>query len=372
MARVVVIGAGIVGASAAQRLSAAGADVVLIDNLAAGGATAAGAGIIATVSSKPADVDAEAFRFAAARYYPGLVELCAAAGLAGHSYASVGQLRLAFDDAEADALRVESERILDLLRRFGPAGVGTPELLTGAAIREAFPQVAPMAGGLLLPEVARVDGNAMRHALVELAAGAGAVRLTGSARPDIRNDGVVGVRTQQGYFAADAVLIAAGAWTGQLVDLGVQPQRGQIVHLTLPGSAGLPTLDTVAGHYLLTFPDDRVVVGATRETGSGFDTATTAGGLAQVLTQGMSLVPSLAAATWIETRVGLRPMSHDGLPYLGAVPGTDRLWIATGMGAGGLTLGPYCGAVIADHIIASLRGAQSVPAIPASYHPGRA
>src|ERR1700712_1697717 len=142
MARVVVIGAGIVGASAALRLSTAGIEVTVIDNQSAGGATAAGAGIIATISSKPTDAESEQFRFTAARYYPELTEICSAAGLSGHSYAAAGQLRLAFDDSEAEALVPELARASALVHRFGPAGVGSPELLTGAAILTRFPMGA--------------------------------------------------------------------------------------------------------------------------------------------------------------------------------------------------------------------------------------
>ncbi len=371
MARVVVIGAGIVGASAAHRLSGAGVEVTLVDNQSVGGATAAGAGIVATISSRSADAETEAFRFAAARYYPELVEICSEAGLSGHSYAAVGQLTLAADDPEAEALSTELTRASALVGRFGPAAVGRPELLTSTTIRSRFPLVGPTAGGLWLPEVARVDGDAMRRALVELAVRSGATRVTGSATPEVRSRQVIGARTEHGIIEADAVLVAAGAWSGPMTHTAVQPQRGQIVHLRLPGAAQLPTLDTAAGHYLLTFPGDRVVIGATRETGSGFDPSLTAGGVAQVLRQGVSLVPALAGATWIEARVGLRPVSHDGLPYLGALPAVDGLWVATGMGPSGLTVGPYCGAVVADHILASFDG-NAAPAIPASYRPDRA
>jgi D-amino-acid dehydrogenase len=84
----------------------------------------------------------------------------------------------------------------------------------------------------------------------------------------------------------------------------------------------------------------------------------------------MSLVPTLAAATWIETRVGLRPASHDGFPYLGPAPGVDGLWLATGMGPSGLTLGPYCGSVVADQVLARLGGGPT-PVVPAAFDPAR-
>ena len=50
-------------------------------------------------------------------------------------------------------------------------------------------------------------------------------------------------------------------------------------------------------------------MGATRETGSGFDARITAGGVLEVLSNAVSVAPGLAAASLIETRVGLRPLA---------------------------------------------------------------
>ena len=100
------------------------------------------------------------------------------------------------------------------------------------------------------------------------------------------------------------------------------------------------------GHYLLAFDDSRVVAGATRETGSGFDARVTAAGLDEVLTEALRIAPGLAAASHIETRVGLRPAGPDALPLLGPA-GIGGLVVATGLGATGLTLGPLTGATAA-------------------------
>jgi D-amino-acid dehydrogenase len=53
----------------------------------------------------------------------------------------------------------------------------------------------------------------------------------------------------------------------------------------------------------------------------------------------------------IETRVGLRPLSADGLPVLGRVPGVAGAYVATGHGPSGLTLGPYSARVVADLVV---------------------
>lgn len=381
--RIVVLGAGIVGAAAAARLAAAGAQVTVVDSGAAGAATAAGAGIIATVSSRVTDDETTAFRFAAARHYRELLQRCTAAGIGSASYRVAGQLTVALHESETDDLIADFERTADLVDRHGPDSVARPELLTAAELAARYPLVGSTLGGFLAPGVAVVDGRAMRDALLRLAVMSGAQIVSGTAELDATgstgstghagDDRWAGVRTGSSRFDADAVVLAAGAWSAGLADTltgRVEPQRGQIVHLHLPGASALPTLDTFAGHYLLTFPGDRVVIGATRETGSGFDPTLTAGGVAQVLAQGFSLVPALARAGWIEARVGLRPASADGLPYLGRAPGYQNLFLATGMGPSGLTLGPYCGSVIADSVLAQLTGGPA-PAIPSAYHPVR-
>jgi D-amino-acid dehydrogenase len=90
-----------------------------------------------------------------------------------------------------------------------------------------------------------------------------------------------------------------------------------------------------------------VVIGATRETGSGFDARTTAGGVKAVLDHALRIAPGLASGTVHEIRVGLRPLSADGLPFLGTLHGCDNVVVATGNGPTGLQLGPYSGLLAA-------------------------
>ena len=101
---------------------------------------------------------------------------------------------------------------------------------------------------------------------------------------------------------------------------------------------------------MVPWPDNRVVVGATRETGSGFDARTTVSGVREVLGEALRVAPGLAAAEIREIRVGLRPYTQDLLPVLGPVPGRKNVWLATGHGPTGLQLGPYSGKLIADLI----------------------
>jgi D-amino-acid dehydrogenase len=104
-------------------------------------------------------------------------------------------------------------------------------------------------------------------------------------------------------------------------------------------------MSSIGGPYILAF-GRRVVTGATHED-VGFDYRVTAGGLAGLLTQALHVAPGLANASWIETRIGFRPMSPDRLPVIGPIPGIDGAFVATGLGAHGLTLGPAAGTIAA-------------------------
>ncbi|MEU0570742.1 FAD-dependent oxidoreductase, partial [Nonomuraea sp. NPDC005983] len=150
---------------------------------------------------------------------------------------------------------------------------------------------------------------------------------------------------------ADLVVVAAGAWAGEVcrplgVDLPVFPRRGQIVHATLDGvdTGFWPIVLPRSGPYLLGFPDSRVVIGATVED-VGFAPRVTMGGLNEVLEAGLRVAPGLANATVTETRVGLRPVYAPGPAVLDRL--TDRVLVATGLSAYGLTAGPFAGKVVA-------------------------
>ena len=101
---------------------------------------------------------------------------------------------------------------------------------------------------------------------------------------------------------------------------------------------------------MVCWPDQRVVVGATREASAGFNPVTTVEGLMEVMYEAIRVAPGLRTASIREIRVGLRPLSQDGMPVVGSVPGHPRVHVVTGHGPVGLHLGPYSGKVAADAI----------------------
>ncbi|MBX6341940.1 MAG: FAD-dependent oxidoreductase, partial [Thermomicrobiaceae bacterium] len=202
---------------------------------------------------------------------------------------------------------------------------------------------------------ARMDGRRLRDALQRAAQRRGATVLRGDARPVREGDRVTAVEVDGRRIGADAVIVAAGAWSPRIgeqvgVRIPVYPQRGQILHLEVPGAAAgrWPIVLGFHSHYILTFPESRVVAGATREDGAGYDVRMTAGGVHEALSEALRVAPGLASATLREVRIGLRPASPDHLPLLGRAPGLANVYLATGHGPSGLQLGPYSGAAVAD------------------------
>lgn len=363
--RIVVIGSGVTGASAAYELARQGADTVLVDAAHEGGATAAGAGIVCPWSGR----EEEPLALAGAADYPRLLAALAEDGEPEVGHRRVGALLLP-PPGEFESAR---KRVKD--RAADHPHAGAVSVLDGAEAAALFPPLRPLGESafLHLAGAARLDGRLLRAALRRAGRRHGLRTLEGGARIETGGGRVRGVRVGGELLGADAVIAAAGAWSPALLDpLGVSvrvtPQRGQIVHLRLPGTetGGWPVVLPGTGHYLLAFDDSRVVAGATREDGSGFDHRVTAGGLAEVLGQALAVAPGLADATHVETRIGFRPTGPDGLPLLGTVPSVEGLVVANGLGPEGLTAGPYAG-----HIAARLALGHPAPLDLTRYDPSR-
>lgn len=355
MDSVIVVGGGIVGASAAYHLARSGAQVTLIDQAQPGQATATGAGIIAPSTSfrPPAAFFPLAFR--AVAYYDELLASLSNDGERTTGYETAGLLHVATTEEEVARLPLLL-RLFEERRAAGVTNLGEVRLLSGQEARVLFPALGMIHGAIHVPGAARLDGRLMRDALRRAAQVRGARLVVAEQPTTLVREGrrVMQVRANGETFPAERVVLATGAWSVQVADtlgvpLPVYPQRGQILHLVGPVEAGRwPIVVGFHSHYLLSFPDGRVVAGATREDQAGFDVRVTAGGAREVLGEALRVAPGLADFTLHEIRVGLRPATPDGLPILGCVPKLDNVFIATGHGASGLQLGPYSGALVAD------------------------
>ena len=347
--KVIVVGAGILGASAAYHLAREGCEVTLIDRADEGRATAAGAGIVCPWGSPGEDAASYGLLAGGAKYYPDFAAMLAEDGEQDLGYARVGGLYVPADPDELDAVerRVRS--------RAADWPVGHVERLAPSDARTLFPPLRPDQPALLVSGGARVDGRRLVAALHRAAVKHGARFVIGSAELVLQGNRASGVRVEGEVIEADTVVLAAGAWAPKFLEpagvrLAVAPQRGQIVHLRRPGTdtSRWPVLMPLNSYYLLAFEDSRIVVGASRETNSGFDYRLTAAGVAEVLNAGLAVAPGLASWTLDEIRIGFRPLADDNRPKLGPVPGLDNLLVGNGLGPSGLAMGPYCGRLLAE------------------------
>ena len=356
-ADVAVVGGGLLGTALAYELVGLGADVVLVDRHHRDRATDAGAGILSAETTWNPDPDWFSFAMAAASHYRTLIARLADDGLTDTGYARCGLLLVANEPGEDDWFATQAELAL---RR-------SPEVVSEVSPQQAralFPPLGLVRRVLHNPEAARVDGRRITAALHEGALGRGLRRLDGTVTAlRLAGDRVLGIDSDAGAVSCGAVALAAGAWSAAFgeqlgVSVPVVPVKGQIVHMQLPGSADgagavesdsgeWPLVSPVLNHYLVAWPGGRIACGGTYEPDALFDSRPTVAGLAELLRGCLALAPGLGAASVVDVRVGLRPVSPDGLPVLGPVPGRDNLHLLTGHGTEGLLLGPHSAALLA-------------------------
>jgi D-amino-acid dehydrogenase len=370
---VIVIGGGLVGWAVAWALAKRGMPALVIDAADTGAATMAGAGMITPGTNLSPAPGYLPLATAATRHYPGLIAELAAAGTGDTGYATVGAIYVARNESEVPGLDQVEHALLER-RAAGMELIGEVERIDGDRARSLFPPLSPQvrqaiwfAGG------SRVNGRLIRDAFRAAAVTLGCREMTGRAAIERTGNRLRVVDVEGERRHPDTVVISGGAWTGMLADkigvnLPIEPQKGQILHMAWPEdtTGSWPLLESASSHYMLGFPGGKVVAGATRETGSGFDTTVTSRGLHEVLTEALAIAPGIAACRIIETRVGLRPMSPDRMPAIGQLAGLANGWVCTGHGPGGLTLGPY-----SAELVAQLISGEDPEIDPAPYSPNR-
>ncbi|MBC55103.1 MAG: glycine oxidase ThiO [Gammaproteobacteria bacterium] len=168
---------------------------------------------------------------------------------------------------------------------------------------------------------------------------------------------------------ADAFVLAAGAWTGQLLEwlgltLPVVPVKGQML-LYKADKALLRGVVLSNGRYLIPRRDHHILVGSTLEH-AAFDKSITEEAGDSLRSSAERMLPALSALPVRRQWAGLRPGAPDGVPFIGPVPGFSNVYVNAGHYRNGLVLAPAS----ADLLVSLLTGT-TAGLDPAPYDPAR-
>jgi D-amino-acid dehydrogenase len=368
MPDVAVIGGGIAGCAAAALLAEAGASVTLYEREEiAAGASGRNSGIL----QHPMDPATVALYEASLELYAGL----------DHGFAF---------PAEASGLLVVGSDAEALAADRAAVAAAFPELaadwLEGTGLQDAEPTLAAGLCAYRLDTGRPVPPGGATRAWAERARVAGAEIVVGAratvAARDGRLEGVaLGERGSAGdpeaggrVVPADAVVVAAGPWTpaalGSTTWRPVGPLWGVVAQVRLE-QAPRHSIEQ-AGVEALTSPGapdslfSIVTAGGASAVGSTFTPGEPdAAALAPVLLErGARYVPALEDARIEHVRACARPLSVDGRPLLGPVPGLDGVHLITGHGPWGISLGPGSAQAVVQGVLGD--GAAIAPELAAA------
>ncbi len=225
----------------------------------------------------------------------------------------------------------------------------------GEDILTLEPRLAPgVVGGVVTQHLGMLDPYRHTLALLQAAERAGTVMRHGTVLGlGFNEDRLRSVQLSSGDITCERVVVAMGAWTVHAsdwlgIDLPVRPLKGQILRLQVDG----PPMSHLSwgGSYAVTKPDDLVWVGTTEED-AGYDEAPSVQGMQSIMESAMRALPYLADGRVVQHTACLRPVTADGLPILGQVPGRPDVVVATGGGRKGIHLSAVMGRIAADLVL---------------------
>jgi glycine oxidase len=352
---VIVIGAGVIGCAVARELARRGASVQVIERDSPGRrATWAAAGMLSPLGETGGGGPfLELANESLTRFSDFARSLHEESGI-DVEYRTTGKLHVAFADNDADLHALATDPVA---ARFDVS------LLEPAAARELEPALSPeISAALLVQRDHRVNNRLLAQALLGSAVAAGVKFRTANPVASLltKQEYVTGVRLSSGeQIDAAHVVLAAGAWSGQIAGLPrqvpVKPVKGQMFAVdsrTRAGEASSVELGRVVyapDCYIIPRDDGRILVGATIED-VGFRKGPTPRGIAVLMAAATQVVPGLADLPLVETWAGFRPDTPDHMPIIGHEPGLRGLLYATGHYRNGILLAPVTAHCIAELI----------------------
>lgn len=351
-ADIAVIGAGVAGLCSALALADTGLDVVLLGDARAGEASPAAGGILDASHGFPPQTLA-LMRTARELWPAFLARLTERTGVAV--------------PLNRDGVLHLATTIHDAERLAGMAGEHA-EWLDSRALTALEPQLAHAQGALRYRHDGAVNPlvlmKALKHAVAKHVHARVVAGTVVSIEPGAVADGVK-LNLQGGdTLSAMRVVVAGGVWSGELtgipMHLPIAPVRGQLMSVA---SKALRHVVMMGEGYVIPRGDGRTILGGTEEQ-TGFDARHTAEGVERIRALAAAILPSLGTAGMLSTWAGLRPMTRDGLPIIGADAEVPSVIYACGHGRNGILLSPLTGALVAAEVSGGQKPTDATPFSP--------
>jgi len=370
MAKIVVIGAGVIGASVAYRLARAGAAVTIVEQRWVGsGTSSANFGWI-NANNKPP------------RSYHDLN----VAGMRAHAALREEFPRMSWWHGDGnvkwvvgDAARAELRQQIVRLREWGYDA----EEITPRRLGELEPDIDP--GALhdasiaYFPAEGWLDPVVYAHAMVEAAIDAGARLHTGEPVREILRTGgrVGGVMTAGGQrHDADMVVNCAGHRASDVAaesGLGIpmRPTMG-LLAMTPPVPVRLRVIVHAphcqvrpdgGGRLMVQADDTDAMVTPDTRPDAALESA------ADIVRRAARLLPGMRGVAPEAVRIGTRAIPADGFSAVGPVPGVTGYYLV--VTHSGITLAPALGSMVADEILRDREDARLAPFRPGRFLAGR-
>ena len=343
MKKVAIVGAGIVGATAAYYLSKeADVEVTVFDH-GYGQATKAAAGIISPWFSKRRNKAWYKMARLGADFYVDLLADLEKTGQKVDFYQRSGVFLLKKDDSKLEELYD-----LALQRRDESPLIGELAIFDQAAASSLFPGLKGFERLLYASGGARVDGQLLVSRLLD-ASQVKVVKKEVSLTPLLS-----GYQIDNQMF--DQVILSTGAWLGHILEplgyeVDVRPQKGQLRDYQVEQDMGAYPVVMPEGEWdLIPFPGGKLSLGATHENDMGFDLTVDENLLDQMVVAASPFYPALAEAISSGERVGIRAYTSDFSLFFGQVPALSGVYTASGLGSSGLTTGPIIGYHLAQMV----------------------
>jgi glycine oxidase len=357
---VLIVGGGVIGCSIALRLAEAGCAVTVLERGRLGcEASSAAAGMLSpqTDALQPDEFFAFAVK-SRAMYKDFVAQLQDLSGIdpqlrdEGTLFVSIENLQDQADEWTAWQMQAGLN-----LKKLKPNELYKLEPAASRMATRAF----------FMADDHQVDNRLLMQALGVAIKRAGVEVIEGVEVTSLIAEGnrISGVRCGDRQIHAGSVVVAAGSWTGGLLEkVGLMakiiPARGQMIALR---SSAIRHVVHSSRIYLVPRNDGRLLIGATIEY-AGFAKANTAQGTYALLSAAFALAPELCGAEIVEMWSGLRPDTVDHMPILGET-GIDNLWLATGHYRNGILLAPATAERLAHSL---LQGRDEAELKPFSIH----